>query len=116
MDAVYEYYDNMEMPPPNTRPLITRTATINETEPTGPIATLETALSTYINENGIPQYIAMPTGNAASSNVLGSSTVHAAGLGGLGGLGTVTVLIMLYNLCAGAGFGVLLWKVSSRPF
>lgn len=70
-------------------------------------STYSVHMTSVINGAGIPVVMtARP--NAASSTMLGGSV-------GMGNLGVITVILMLYNLFAGLGLGVVLWKVSVLP-
>lgn len=74
--------------------------------------TLPGGLATnFIGDSGIPIWLNEDvSANAASSTVMGA--IGGPASGHVGSLGMITVLIMLYNVCAGLGLGVMLWKVS----
>lgn len=67
-------------------------------------------LPTLMPDGMVPVYVKdMPTTTANAAG--GLPRVGVSGVGA-GSLGMLTVMIMLYNLLSGLGFGFMLWKVS----
>lgn len=63
---------------------------------------METALATWIDDNGMPAYTAPPSANAGNAGmhggIGGGGEGNGNGVMGLGGLGVVTMLIMSVSL------------------